>query len=65
MKEWCIEHPYLAFIIILTVISTVGNIATKIIELFVKPSPTTVNMNIDPSKIPGSASIDHDSDVVH
>jgi hypothetical protein len=34
-------------------ITTLGNIATKIIEIFVKPTPTTVNMNIDPSKIPG------------
>lgn len=67
MKEWCLEHPYMTFVIIVAGISTVGNIATKIVDVFVKPSPTTVNMNIDPTKIPGfsSAVVDQSDDIVH
>lgn len=67
MKDWCLEHPYMTFIIIVSGISTVGNIVTKIVDVFVKPSPTTVNMNIDPTKIPGfsSAAVDQSDDIVH
>lgn len=65
MKEWCIEHPYLTFIIILTVISTVGNIATKIIELFVKPAPTTFNMNMNMDPQAEHASVDSYDDVIN
>ena len=53
MKDWCLEHPYLTFFIVMSGITTLGNVALKIIEIFIKPTPTTVNMNIDPSKIPG------------
>ena len=64
MKDWCIEHPYMTFFIVMTIITTFGNVATKIIELFVKPPPTTVNMNIDPTKIPGFSS-ETSNDIVH
>lgn len=53
MKDWCMEHPYMTFFIVMTGITTIGNVITKIIDIFIKPTPTTVNMNIDPTKIPG------------
>lgn len=66
MKEWCLEHPYLTFFIVMAGMTTVGNVITKIVEIFIKPTPTTVNMNIDPSKIPGYPSILQDDDgIVH
>jgi len=51
----------------MTGITTVGNVATKIIELFIKPPPTTVNMNIDPTKIPGFSTVSsvEDGGAVH
>ena len=66
MKDWCLQHPYLTFFIVMTSITTVGNVATKIIELFIKPPPTTVNMNIDPTKMPGFSAVSSVEDgVVH
>jgi hypothetical protein len=66
MKEWCLEHPYLTFFVVMTGITTIGNVITKIVEIFIKPTPTTVNMNIDPSKIPGYPSVLQDDDgIVH
>lgn len=64
MKDWCMEHPYMTFFIVMTGITTFGNIVTKIIDVFIKPTPTTVNMNIDPTKIPGFSPETSD-DVVH
>ena len=43
----------MTFFIVMTGITTIGNVITKIIDIFIKPTPTTVNMNIDPTKIPG------------
>ena len=63
MKEWCLEHPYLTFIVVMSAITTVGNVLQKVLDIFVKPAPTTVNMNIDPAKIPGYAS--SEDGVVH
>jgi len=63
MKEWCLQHPYLPFIIAMSAITPMGNIAQKLLDIFIKPAPTTVNMNIDPTKIPGYSSID--DGVVH
>ena len=63
MKEWCLQHPYLTFFIVMSVITTVGNVIQKVLDIFIKPTPTTVNMNIDPSKIPGYSS--SDGGVVH
>lgn len=52
MKDWCLDHPYMTFFVIMSVIFAADNIIIKILDLFVKPSPpTTVNMNIDPSKL--------------
>lgn len=51
MKEWCLEHPYLAFFIAMSMIATTGNVLMKIVGLFVKPPPTILNMNIDPEKL--------------
>jgi len=66
MKEWCLEHPYLTFFIVMTSITTVGNVVQKLLDIFVKPAPTTVNMNIDPSKIPGYVAVSGQSDdIVH
>ena len=65
MREWCLDHPYLTFFIILSVLSTCGNIVLKIIELFVRPPPpTTVNMNmkIDP---PPSIPVDDYEDIIN
>lgn len=53
MKDWCLQHPYLTFFIVITAISTFGNVVMKLLDVFIKPAPTTVNMSIDPSKIPG------------
>jgi len=53
MKEWCMEHPYMTFFIVMTGITTLGNIVTKIVDVFIKPTPATINMNIDPTKLPG------------
>ena len=52
MKDWCMEHPYLTFFMMMSAIATFGNVVTKMIDVFVKPAPTTVNMSIDPSKMP-------------
>jgi hypothetical protein len=66
MKDWCMEHPYMTFFIVMSAITTVGNVVTKLIEIFVKPAPTTVNMNIDPTKMPGySSSLQDDEGIVH
>jgi hypothetical protein len=66
MKDWCLQHPYLSFIIAMSGITTLGNIVTKTLEIFIKPAPTTVNMNIDPSKIPGySSHVVEEDGVVH
>lgn len=66
MKDWCLQHPYLTFFIVMSGITTLGNVAMKIIEIFVKPTPTTVNMNIDPSKIPGySSPLQDDDGAIH
>jgi hypothetical protein len=65
MKEWCIEHPYLTFLVIISVISTFGNIAGKIIDLFVKPTPTTVNMNMKMDPPPQATSVDSYDDVIN
>jgi hypothetical protein len=47
-------------------ITTLGNIVTKTLEIFIKPAPTTVNMNIDPSKLPGySSHVVEEDGVVH
>jgi len=64
MKDWCLQHPYLTFFIVMSAITTLGNVVMKIIDIFVKPAPTTVNMSIDPSKIPGFSPETSD-DVVH
>lgn len=64
MKDWCLQHPYLTFFIVMSIITTIGNVAQKILDIFVKPAPTTVNMNIDPTKIPGYSSLQDDG-VVH
>ncbi len=58
------EHPYMTFFIVMAGITTIGNVFTKLIDLFVKPAPTTVNMNIDPTKMPGFNFASGD-DVVH
>jgi hypothetical protein len=66
MKEWCLEHPYMTFFMFLMTISTIGNIFIKLLDIFVKSSPTTVNMNIDPTKIPGyTTSFGHPDDSIH
>lgn len=65
MKEWCMEHPYMTFFIVMACIATAGNVITKLFEVFVKPAPTTVNMNIDPTKIPGFSSNTSNDDFVH
>ena len=65
MKEWCLQHPYLTFFIVMSAITTSGNIITKIIDIFVKPAPTTVNMSIDPTKMPGFNSLEPDDGTVH
>jgi len=64
MKDWCMEHPYMTFFIVMAGITTIGNVITRLIEVFVKPTPTTVNMNIDPTKIPGFNTTSSD-DVIH
>lgn len=56
----------MTFFIVITAISTVGNVVSKMLDIFIKPAPTTVNMNIDPSKIPGYvASSGQSDDIVH
>jgi len=65
MKDWCLQHPYLTFFIVMSLITTIGNMVTKLIEIFVKPSPTTVNMNIDPTKMPGYHVADQDDGALH
>ena len=56
----------MTFFIVMSAITTVGNVVTKLIEIFVKPAPTTVNMNIDPTKMPGySSSLQDDEGIVH
>jgi hypothetical protein len=60
------EHPYMTFFIVMTGITTIGNIVMKVIDLFVKPSSNVVNMTIDPTKIPGfsaASSVEEDSTV--
>lgn len=65
MKEWCLQHPYLTFFVVMSAITTLGNVITKIVDIFVKPAPTTVNMSIDPTKIPGFNSSQTDDGIVH
>ena len=54
----------MTFFIVMAGITTIGNVITRLIEVFVKPTPTTVNMNIDPTKIPGFNTTSSD-DVIH
>lgn len=66
MKDWCLQHPYMTFFIVITSISTIGNVISKMFDLFIKPAPTTVNMNIDPTKMPGYvATTSQSDDIVH
>ena len=52
MNDWCLEHPYMTFFVIISGIATADNIIIKMLDLFVKPNPPAiVNMNIDPSKL--------------
>jgi hypothetical protein len=51
MNEWCLQHPYLAFFIAISVISNLSAISTRIVEVFIKPKPTTINMSVDPNKL--------------
>ena len=46
MKEWSLAHPYLFTLIILFVISALSSFANKIVELFKKTSPSTVNLSV-------------------
>lgn len=64
MKDWCLQHPYLTFFIIVSVVSTIGNVLTKLIDVFTKPATNVVNMTIDPTKMPGFNPLTPD-DVVH
>lgn len=67
MKDWCLQHPYLTFFIVITAISTFGNVVMKLLDVFIKPAPTTVNMSIDPTKMPGFSTVSsvEDGGAVH
>lgn len=66
MKEWCLAHPYLTFFLVLSMLSTLSTVTTKILELFVKKTPPVINMNIDPSTLNRAVAINQNSDdVVH
>jgi hypothetical protein len=58
MKDWCLQHPYLTFVIVMSGLSTFASVVNKIFDIFVKPNPTTVNMMLDPSKIRGLTHFD-------
>lgn len=53
MSEWCLQHPYLTTLILISLISAVTSVANRIIDLFKKPVPTTVNLNVDPADLMG------------
>ncbi len=51
MNEWCLQHPYLTFFIAISVISNLSAIFARIVEIFIKSKPTTINMSVDPNKL--------------
>lgn len=51
MNEWCLQHPYLTFFMAVSIISNLSTIIIKIVDIFVKPAPTTINMSVDPNKL--------------
>jgi hypothetical protein len=62
MKEWCLAHPYLAFFLALSLLSTLSTLMGKILELFVKKTPPVINMNIDPASLNRAVAIDQNND---
>jgi len=65
MTEWCLQHPYLTFFIAVSLISNLSTIFLKMIEIFVKPNPTTINMSVDPNKLLRIDSARDDDNIVH
>lgn len=65
MIEWCLQHPYLTFFIMVSLISNVSSVFLKITEIFVKPNPTTINMSVDPNKLLKIDSNRDDDNIVH
>jgi hypothetical protein len=65
MTEWCLQHPYLTFFVSISIISNVSTIVLKIVEIFVKPAPTTINMSVDPNKLLKLENARDDDNIVH
>lgn len=65
MNEWCLQHPYLAFFIAISAISNLSAIFTRIVEIFIKPKPTTINMSVDPNKLLKLDEVGHVDSNVH
>jgi hypothetical protein len=47
MNEWCLAHPYLTTVIILFGILMTNSVVVHVVSLFKKPTPTTVNLNVE------------------
>ena len=45
------EHPYLTTTVILLMIVSINNIVIQALNVFKKPSPTTLNLNVDSSDV--------------
>jgi|LauGreDrversion4_2_1035121.scaffolds.fasta_scaffold20314_5 hypothetical protein len=48
MKEWCMEHPYMTFVMFIFCCSSITSVISQLIGLFKKPDPPpTVNMKLE------------------
>lgn len=48
MKDWCLEHPYMTFACFIWTVTCFAGVISKITDIFKKPQPTTVNLNLPP-----------------
>lgn len=48
MKEWCMEHPYMTFMLGTMTIASFTSLGTQVISLFRRPPPPpVVNMKLN------------------
>ncbi len=59
MKDWCLQHPYMTFVLALFVIASATSVLNQLLSLFKKPDPPpTVNMKVELPNDYDASSID-------